>query len=157
MVKVTIDGTTVEVPRHYTILKAAQQAGIHIPTMCYDPRLKPFGACRMCLVQVKGGRGLATACTHPVAPDMEVTTRTEQIAHNRKTLLELLLTYHPLDCPTCDKGGECTLQNLTFEYGPQFSRLEAEKRNAVVDDRSPLIQIDNNLCVLCEKCVEDPV
>ncbi|OIO60963.1 MAG: hypothetical protein COX57_06090 [Alphaproteobacteria bacterium CG_4_10_14_0_2_um_filter_63_37] len=153
LVKVTIDGKTVEVPRDHTILQAAEVAGVDIPTMCFDPRIKPFGACRMCLVQVEGGRGLATACTHPVMPDMVVTTQTEQIAANRKTLLELLLTYHPLDCPTCDKGGECTLQNLSFAHGPQTSRLEAPKHHYTVDDRSPLIQIDNNLCVLCEKCV----
>ena len=154
MINLTIDGVPVSVPSGSTILEAAQTVGIEIPYLCHEERLRPFGACRICLVEVKGGRGPIPACTTPVAPDMEVTTSNEHIDQLRRNVLELLLIHHPLDCPVCDKAGECTLQDLVYKYGPTDNRyLYGQNRFADnIDNRSPFIERNNNRCVLCGAC-----
>ncbi|HDH96802.1 MAG TPA: 2Fe-2S iron-sulfur cluster binding domain-containing protein, partial [Proteobacteria bacterium] len=154
-IKVTIDGVEVEVEQGTTVLQAARKAGIEIPTLCYDERLAPFGACRLCVVQVEQmGARLVPACSSPVVDGWIVHTDTPLLQKIRKTVLELLLVHHPLDCPICDKAGECKLQQLAFRYGPDRNRfLYGQERFAdPVDMRSPLIERDTNRCVLCGLC-----
>ena len=154
MIRLAIDGVPVEVSAGTTILEAALQVGIDIPYLCHEQRIRPFGACRICLVEVKGGRGPVPACTTPAGPNMEVTTSNETIDRLRRNVLELLLVHHPLDCPVCDKAGECKLQDLVYKYGPVQNRyLYGQDRfEDPIDNRSPFIQRNNNRCVLCGAC-----
>ncbi len=153
MVTVKIDGIEVQVEPNKTILEAAEKAGVHIPILCHDKILKPFGACRVCLVEVKNNPKLMTACTTPVADGMEITTTNEKLAKIRKTLIELLLINHPLDCPVCDKGGECLLQDLTYEFGVSQVRFDPNPNDTPVDHTNPFIERDIDRCVLCGRCV----
>ena len=153
-ITVTIDGQTVSVPPGTVILEAARSIGIEIPSLCYYAKLSKLGACRLCLVEVERMRGLQTACTTVVRPEMVVRTNTPEIIKARRGVLEFLLTNHPLDCPVCDKGGECELQDLAFGYGPGESRYVEErrhKRKAV--PLGPTIIMDEERCVLCRRCV----
>ncbi len=153
-ITVTIDGQTVSVPPGTVILEAARSIGIEIPSLCYYAKLSKLGACRLCLVEVERMRGLQTACTTVVRPEMVVRTNTPEIIKARRGVLEFLLTNHPLDCPVCDKGGECELQELAFGYGPGESRYVEErrhKRKAV--PLGPTIIMDEERCVLCRRCV----
>ncbi|HWI66012.1 MAG TPA: NADH-quinone oxidoreductase subunit NuoG [Symbiobacteriaceae bacterium] len=151
---VTIDGRTVQVPRGTLLVEAAKKAGIEIPVFCYHPKLDPAGVCRMCLVAVEKIPKPQTACTTPVADGMVVHTNTEQIQNLRKGALEFLLINHPLDCPVCDKGGECDLQDLTFAHGPSTSRLQDAKiRKDKAVDLGNFIVLDNERCILCRRCV----
>ncbi|MBU1208845.1 MAG: NADH-quinone oxidoreductase subunit NuoG [Proteobacteria bacterium] len=153
MLKVTIDNKEVGVKEDATILEAAQEAGIKIPTLCYHKRLLPFGACRVCLVEVEGMPGrLIPSCTTPVTNGMVVRTSTTTVIKARKTVLELLLVNHPLDCPVCDKGGECSLQDLVYEYEVTSNRFQDKKFDFPVDFYSPLIERNLNRCILCGKC-----
>ena len=117
MVNLTIDGVPVSVPPGTMILAAAEKAGIKIPTLCQNKRLLPFGACRICVVQQKGRRGLIPACFNPVRNGMEILTQTPDLIKARRIQLQLILISHPLECPVCDAGGQCQLQNLVYEYG----------------------------------------
>lgn len=153
MVTLKIDGIQVEVPKDYTILQAAEKAGVHIPVLCHDARLNPFGACRVCLIEAVGNPRMMTACTTPVAPDMDILTNTEKLQRIRKTVIELLLVNHPLECPVCDKGGECTLQDLTYEVGLTKVRFDAKPADTPVDHTNPFIERDVDRCVLCGRCV----
>ncbi|HEY8498575.1 MAG TPA: molybdopterin-dependent oxidoreductase, partial [Limnochordales bacterium] len=153
-VTVTIDGRTVQVPPGTLLVEAARQAGVHIPVFCYHPRLKPAGVCRMCLVKVEKMPKLVPACTTPVADGMAVSTRDPEVREMQQAVLEFLLINHPLDCPVCDKGGECELQDLTFKYGPAVSRLadgKVRRRKAV--ELGPFIVLDEERCILCRRCV----
>ena len=154
MVTVTIDGRTVQVPAGTLVVEAARRAGVHIPVFCYHPRLKPAGVCRMCLVKVEKMPKLVPACTTPVTDGMVVDTRHPEVREIQQAVLEFLLINHPLDCPVCDKGGECELQDLTFKYGPATSRLadgKVRRRKAV--DLGPFIVLDEERCILCRRCV----
>ena len=154
MIRLTIDQKEVHVPEGTTILEAAAQAGIRIPTLCYHEKLLPFGACRICVVEVEQMKGrLTPACSTPVTEGMVVRTSTEQITMARKTVLELLLIHHPLDCPFCDKGGECQLQDLVYEYGVAHNRYKDKKSAHPIDYVSPLVERNTNRCVLCGMCV----
>lgn len=153
MVTVKIDGIEVQVPANTTILDAAKEAGVHIPVLCHDSRLNPFGACRVCLVEAAGNPKLMAACTTPVMDKMEVLTNTDKLKKVRRTTIELLLVNHPLECPVCDKGGECTLQDLTFETGVTKVRFDAKPKDTVVDHTNPFIERDIDRCVLCGRCV----
>ena len=130
LVTVTIDGREIQVPKGTLLVEAAKQAGIEIPVFCYHPKLKPVGACRMCLVEIEKMPRLQTACTSPVADGMVVSTKSEQVIAAQTGVIELLLANHPLDCPICDKGGECPLQDNTFKFGLGTSRFTEEKRHA---------------------------
>ena len=154
-VTITINGTTVEAPKGTMLVDAATAAGIEIPIFCYEPRLgPPIGACRMCLVEVEGMRGLQTACSTPVAPDMVVNTVSDAARDAQDGVLELLLANHPLDCPVCDKGGECPLQDRTFRLGPGESRTQEPKRHFPKPlDLSPLVALDRERCITCFRCV----
>jgi NADH-quinone oxidoreductase subunit G len=153
MVKVTIDGKTVEVPKGELLIKAAQEHGTYIPRFCWHERMKPVGMCRMCLVEVEGVRGLPPACTTPVADGMVVNTLSDAVKSAQDGVLEFLLINHPLDCPVCDRGGECPLQDTTLAFGPGESRFTEEKRHwekpiAVSD----LVLLDRERCIQCARC-----
>ena len=156
-----IDGIAVEVPAGTMIVEAAKKLGIDIPTFCYDERLKSVGACRMCLVEVEKSPKLVASCATPVAQNMIVHTKSPKVLKARKGVLEFLLINHPLDCPTCDKGGECPLQNLTYDHGPTNTRYKENKIRFIEDinrkfDDKPLgpeILLCSNRCIMCFKCV----
>lgn len=154
-ISLTIDGQEVRCPAGWTIYRAAAAAGIHIPTFCDHSKLVPVGACRTCLVEVEGMRGLQTSCTVPVRQGLVVRVHTSPVAVKaRHAMIEFLLTNHPLDCPVCDKGGECTLQDQAMADGPGVSRYVEEKRHK--SKRYPLgdrIVLDQERCVLCWRCI----
>jgi predicted molibdopterin-dependent oxidoreductase YjgC len=153
MVTLTIDGVQVSVPPGTMILDAAARAGIKIPTLCNNKRLVPYGACRMCVVQQKGRRGFLMACFNPVRNGMEILTSTPEIIKARRIQLQLILISHPLDCPVCDAGGWCDLQNLVYEYGVADNPFKGEKTDLPVDHVSPFIERYPNRCILCGMCV----
>ncbi len=153
MVNLTIDGKEITVSKTATIYEAAQEAGVIIPVLCYAKKLLPYGACRVCLVEVEQMKGrLIPACTTPVTEGMVVTTMSDEIKKVRQTVLEFLLVNHVIDCPVCDKGGECDLQDLTYEYEVVKNRFEGEKFDLPTDEVNPLIERNMNRCVLCGKC-----
>lgn len=153
MVNLTIDDRQVTAPKTATIYEAAKLNGINIPILCHDDKLKPFGACRMCLVEVEQMKGRQIpACTTPVTEGMIIHTATADIIKARKMVLELLLLNHPIDCPVCDKGGDCDLQDLTYDYQVNGNRFTDEKFHHQIDYNNPLIERDMNRCVLCGKC-----
>jgi NADH-quinone oxidoreductase chain G len=154
LVTLTINGREVQVPKGTLVVEAAKQVGIEIPIFCYHPKLKPVGACRMCLVEIEKMPRLQTACTSPVAEGMVVTTNSDQVVEAQKGVIELLLANHPLDCPICDKGGECPLQDNTFNFGLGTSRFTEDKRTA--EKALPLsdrIVLDRERCIMCYRCV----
>ncbi|WP_231963419.1 2Fe-2S iron-sulfur cluster-binding protein [Thermosulfidibacter takaii] len=153
MVKVTIDGITVEVPAEATILQAAMKAGVDIPYFCYHPFLKPAGLCRMCLVEVEGVPKLQPACVTQVRDGMVVKTNTERVKIAREGIIEFQLLHHPLDCPICDQAGECQLQDITFRYGKTTSRFVDEKELYPTKFYGPLIVHEQSRCILCKRCV----
>ncbi len=153
MIELTINDKKISVEDGTTILKAAQQNGIHIPNMCFDKRLRPYGGCRLCVVEVEGQPRLFASCSTPAAPNMIVKTDTPKLRKARQTVLELLLIHHPLDCPICDKAGECDLQDIAYEYGKPEGRFIRHRKAAPPDVRGPLIELTANRCILCGKCV----
>lgn len=154
MIRLTIDGQEVTVPEGTMIVDAAAKLGIDVPIYCYHQALGPLGACRMCLVEVEKMPKLATACTTAVADGMAVHTQGAAVDKGRKGVLEFLLINHPLDCPVCDKGGECYLQDYTFEYGPAGGRFQEPKIEKVKDGPiNDFVLIDQERCVLCQRCV----
>ena len=156
LVQVTIDERTVQVPKGTGLVETAQAAGIEIPVFCYEPRLGPaVGACRMCLVEVEGMPKLQAGCTLAAQDGMVVRTArsSKQAAEGQNATLEFILVNHPLDCPVCDKGGECPLQDLTFRYGPGSTRMVFPKRTFEKPiPISPLIALDRERCILCYRC-----
>ncbi|MBP1717459.1 MAG: putative anaerobic dehydrogenase [Deltaproteobacteria bacterium] len=153
MVTLKIDGIEVTVPPGTMILEAAAKAGIRIPTLCHNKRLIPFGACRICVVQQKGRRGLIPACFNPVRNGMEILTNSPEIIQARRTQLQLILIDHAVECPICDAGGRCQLQNLVYEYGVADNPFKGPKANWPVDHVSPFIERNLNRCILCGRCV----
>jgi len=155
-VTVTIDERSVQVPKGTGMVETAQLAGIEIPVFCYEPRLgAPVGACRMCLVEVEGMPKLQAGCTLTAQDGMVVrTARSSKLsAQGQNATLEFILLNHPLDCPVCDKGGECPLQDLTFRYGPGNTRMTFQKRTFEKPiPVSPLIALDRERCILCYRC-----
>src|SRR5918997_1353437 len=153
LVTLTIDGREVKVPNGTLIVEAAKTVGIEIPVFCYHPKLKPVGACRMCLVEIEKVPRLQTACTSPVSEGNVIHTTSANVIAAQNGVLELLLANHPLDCPICDKGGECPLQDNTFKYGLGVSRFTEEKRH--LDKALPLsdrIVLDRERCIMCYRC-----
>lgn len=155
LVTFELNGRTVSAPPGTMLVDAAYAAGVEIPIFCYEPRLgPPIGACRMCLVEIEGMRGLQTACNTPVAQDMVVTTNSPVVKDAHDGVLELLLANHPLDCPVCDKGGECPLQDRTFRFGPGKSRFVEPKRHWPKPlELSSRIALDRERCIRCFRCV----
>ena len=152
-IDITINDQHVSVPKGTLVVEAAKQIGIEIPVFCYHEKLGPFGCCRMCLVEVEKMPKLTTACTQTVMPDMVVRTTSPKVTKAQQGVLEFTLLNHPLDCPVCDKGGECPLQNNTFKYGPGDTRMEFERVNRdKATPLSPVITIDRERCIACQRC-----
>ncbi len=154
LIHLTIDDIPVAVPPGTLVWAAAQQVGIEIPIYCYHPKMPPLGACRMCFVEIeKVPKPPQTACTTPVSEGMVVHTKTEKVLKARRGTLEFLLINHPLDCPICDKGGECDLQDFTLRHGPGGTRFDLHKRHypkpIPVSDR---VMLDRERCILCQRC-----
>ncbi len=153
VVTLTIDGREVQAPRGELLIKAAQRHGTYIPRFCWHERMKPVGMCRMCLVQVEGMRGLQISCATPVADGMVVSTESEAVKTAQDGVLEFLLINHPLDCPVCDRGGECPLQDQTLAFGPGESRFIEEKRHFEKPvPISSLVLLDRERCIQCGRC-----
>jgi NADH-quinone oxidoreductase subunit G len=153
LVTLTIDGRSIQAPAGMLVIDAAKRSGIEVPAFCYYEGLTLQAACRMCLVEVEKMPKLMTACTLPVAEGMVVRSETPQVAAARKSMLEFLLANHPLDCPVCDKGGECELQDMTFRYGAGESRFTEMKVHVDEKQWSPVVFFDNPRCILCYRCV----
>jgi NADH-quinone oxidoreductase subunit G len=155
MVTFTIDGLEVTAPQNSMLVDAAKHGDVEIPVFCYEPKLgAPVGACRMCLVEIEGIPKLQTGCSTPVKDGMVVHTQTDRVRHAQEAVVEFLLINHPLDCPVCDKGGECPLQDISFGWGGGRSRFIEPKRHFQKPlALSPLIAIDRERCILCYRCV----
>ena len=173
-VRVTINGRTVQVPAGTLITDAARAAEVHIPVFCSHSKLPPLGACRICLVEIglpkrdRDGKPVLgadgrpeiawnpkpqTGCTTPVSEGMVVATDSPVAVKARKGIMEFLLVNHPLDCPVCDEGGECQLQDLAFAFGADFSRMNDAKRTFVSENLGPVVKKEANRCIVCMRCV----
>ena len=152
-IHLTIDGKPVTAAPGTLIINAAKQVGIEIPSFCYYDGLTLQAACRMCLVEVDKTPKPQVACTLPVSEGMVVHTDTPVVHAARKGMVEFLLTNHPLDCPVCDKGGECELQDMTFRYGMGESRFLEQKQHVDEQQWSPVVFYDKPRCILCYRCV----
>jgi predicted molibdopterin-dependent oxidoreductase YjgC len=152
--QITIDGTTLQAEAGTTILEVARENGIYIPTLCYHPRLLPIGSCRLCVVEIEGADKPMTACTTLVQDGIVVHTQTDRLNRLRRDALKLILTYHPLDCPQCDAGGACELQNLVFEFGIDQQEYQATKSTQGMREfATPLIRQWGDRCVMCLRCI----
>ncbi len=152
-VKFTVDGKQLTAPAGTLLIDACKSAGIEIPAFCYYPGLSLQAACRMCVVRIEKMPKLQTACTTPIAEGMVVQTETPEIAQARKATLQMLLGNHPLDCPVCDAGGECELQDMTFKYGAADSFYTEPKNHREEQQWSPVVYFDRPRCILCYRCV----
>jgi NADH dehydrogenase/NADH:ubiquinone oxidoreductase subunit G len=154
LVKITIDGKEVEVPAGISVLEAAERIGIHIPRLCHDPDLSDVGACRLCVVEVEGMRNLPASCVTIVTDGMVVRTNTDPVMEARKTILELLVANHPLDCLTCEKLGDCALAEYCYQYGvTENTFINPEKHSYELEDSNPFFVRDLNKCIVCGRCI----
>lgn len=154
MIKLNIDGKTIEVAEGTTVLDAAKKLNIEIPTLCHHPKLTPFGGCRLCIVDIKGIPRPVTSCTTPVGEGMEITTTNPEIERMRKTIMELILSDHPYECMTCERAGDCTLQELAYFYGIKENRFSGERRIYTTRDGNPFIERNLEKCIMCGRCVK---
>jgi NADH-quinone oxidoreductase subunit G len=155
LVTITLDGRQVQAKEGELVIAAAEREGVYIPRFCYHPRMRPVAMCRMCLVEISSPKGmmLQPACYVPVADGQEVVTTSEAVKKVQDGVLEFLLINHPLDCPVCDKGGECPLQDQTMAYGPGESRFVEEKRHFAKPIRlSSVVDLDRERCIQCDRC-----
>lgn len=153
MVNIKINGMALSVPQGSTILEAARYAGIEIPTLCYLKKINAIGACRICVVEVKGARSLVAACVYPVNEGMEIFTNTPAVRKSRKTTLELILSNHDRKCLSCVRSGSCELQKLCNEYGVDESKYAGVITPSEIDDSAAHLVRDNKKCILCRRCV----
>jgi NADH dehydrogenase/NADH:ubiquinone oxidoreductase subunit G len=149
----TINGKPVEARKGMTVLEAARSAGVYIPTLCADPDLEPYGACRLCVVEIDGLRGLPTSCTTPATNGMVVHTETSAVKGVRKTALELLIADHPAECLTCIKNQNCELQKVAAYLGITEEHFPKTTRKFDIDISNPFFNLDRNKCILCARCV----
>jgi formate dehydrogenase alpha subunit len=155
-ITLTVDGREVIVPKGLTVLETAQKADIYVPTLCHDPRLKPFGACRMCIVQIEGIRGLPTSCTTPAEEGMVVHSETEEIQRVRRSIVEIAVANHPYDCLVCNNSDGCELLKVARYVGvdnKSVGRLRRDPLTRPLDTSNPAFDMDPNKCILCGKCV----
>ncbi len=152
-VTITVDGKKITAPAGTLLIEACKAVGIEVPSFCYYPGLALQAACRMCLVRIEKMPKLQTACTVPITDGMVVTTESDEVRQARKSMIELLLGNHPLDCPVCDAGGECELQDMTFKYGAAESRYMEGKLHKEEQQWSPVVFFDRPRCILCYRCV----
>ena len=153
MLEIEIDGKKLTVPGGSTVMDAANSIGVHIPHFCYHKKLSIAASCRMCLVQVEKAPKPLPACATPVTDGMKVFTHSDQAVNAQKGVMEFLLINHPLDCPICDQGGECSLQDLAVGYGQTGSVYTEEKRVVADKDLGPLIATEMTRCIHCSRCV----
>src|SRR5579859_4465251 len=152
-VNLTVDGKKFSAPAGTLLIEACKSVGIEVPSFCYYPNLSLQGACRMCLVKIEKMPKLQTACTTVVSEGMIVTTDSPEVKQARKSMVEMLLANHPLDCPVCDAGGECELQDMTFSYGAAESKFMDAKNHKDEQQWSPIVYFDRPRCILCYRCV----
>jgi NADH-quinone oxidoreductase subunit G len=152
-VNLTVDGKKVTAPAGTLLIEACKSVGIEVPSFCYYPNLSLQGACRMCLVKIEKMPKLQTACTMVISEGMIVTTESDEVKQARKSMIEMLLGNHPLDCPVCDAGGECELQDMTFSYGAAESKFMEAKNHKDEQQWSPVVFFDRPRCILCFRCV----
>ena len=152
MVNLKIDNIPVSVPAGTTVLEAARNAGIKIPSLCFLKDINEIGACRICVVEVKGAKSLVASCVYPVSEGMEVFTNTEKVRHSRQLTLELILSNHRMDCLTCSRSGRCELQDLARDLGIDAVRYAADNLPPQIEDSAPHLVRDNSKCVLCRRC-----
>lgn len=152
-ITLTIDGKEVQAPKGSTVLEACRYNGIKIPTLCHDPELSSPGGCRMCVVEIEKMRNLPASCVTEAMQGMVVRTKSENVIEARRTVLELLVANHPLDCMTCEKMGNCSLAEYAYEYGVKGDVFVGEKTQYPIDDSNQFIVRDMNKCILCGKCV----
>ena len=150
--KVTINGKDIECKPHETILQVAKRGNVYIPTLCHDDRLEPYGGCRLCIVDVKNAPRPLPACTTPVENNMIVTTETDALRKIRANIVDLLLSNHPNDCMRCEATGDCTLQDLSYEYNVKGARFYGKKWNLPIREDNPFITFEPNKCILCGRC-----
>ena len=153
VLKIEINGRPLEVPPGTSIIKAADDAGIYIPRFCYHKKLSVAANCRMCLVDMEGGRKPLPACATPVSEGMKIYTKSPKALAYQKAVMEFLLINHPLDCPICDQGGECELQDTAMGFGGDVSRYNQGKRSVPKKDIGPLVETDLTRCIHCTRCV----
>jgi predicted molibdopterin-dependent oxidoreductase YjgC len=151
-INLTIDGKAIKARQGSNVLEAALAAGIYIPNLCYDPDLKPYGGCRMCLVEIQGMRGLPTACTTMIAEGMAVKTYSPELDQVRRDTLQLLLANHPTDCLTCVKNQRCELQKVAAYMGVTERTLRRTSGEKAVDESNPFFKLERNYCILCGRC-----
>jgi predicted molibdopterin-dependent oxidoreductase YjgC len=152
-ITLTVNGKEISGIKGQTVLEVFRDNGIHIPTLCYHPKMPPYGGCRLCIVEIEKMRGLVPACTTPVADGMVVQTHTEQVVRVRKSVLELLLAYGNHNCLLCESNGDCELQDLVYEHGIETVRFQGDFEPIPVDDSNAMIARDLSKCVLCGRCV----
>src|SRR3954465_6752027 len=152
-VNLTIDGNKITAPAGALLIEVCKSIGIEVPAFCYYPGLSLQAACRMCLVEIEKMPKMQTACRGRITAGMLVTTESEKVKQARKSMLELLLGNHPLDCPVCDAGGECELQDMTFKYGAPTSQYVETKQHRHDQHWSPGVFFDRPRCILCYRCV----
>ncbi|MEK7307819.1 MAG: 2Fe-2S iron-sulfur cluster-binding protein, partial [Nitrospirota bacterium] len=153
MISITINEKEIQLDEPVTVLKAAKRAGIKIPTLCHHELLEAYGGCRLCVVEVERMPKLQNACTLMAADGMVIRTESEVISAVRRGILEFLLINHPLDCPYCDKAGECELQDLVNKYGPSVGRYKEEKRKVPESHEDQIFTRNMERCVVCTRCV----
>src|SRR5438132_683203 len=153
MLKIEVDGRPVEVPQGATVMDATNQLGVYVPHFCYHRKLSIAANCRMCLVEVEKSPKPLPACATPVTAGMKIWTKTAKVKEAQKSVMEFLLINHPLDCPICDQGGECELQDVSLEYGDDVSHFREAKRVVVDQELGPLIASDMTRCIQCTRCV----
>ena len=153
LVTLKIDDKEVKVKQGTTILQAAKQAGIDIPTLCFLKDINEVGDCRMCIVEVDGRKGFATSCIQKAEEGMVVHTHSPAVMEARRVILDLILSNHHRDCLTCSRNGNCELQALAMKFNVQHVEFEGEMTEHKVDDKSPAIMRDFNKCILCRRCV----
>ena len=153
MAKIEIDGNIFEAENGKTIIEVADEAGIHIPRFCYHKKLSVAANCRMCLVEVANQRKTVPACATPITDGMQVFTKSEAAKFSQAAVMEFLLINHPLDCPVCDQGGECELQDVSMGFGLDSSEYDEEKRAVADDNLGSLIATEMTRCIQCTRCV----
>ena len=153
MINLKINDIPVTVPEGTSILQAAKAANIEIPSLCYLKDINCIGACRVCVVEIRGRRGLTAACTYPVEEGLEVLTNTAAVRASRKTTIELILSTHRKKCLSCVRGNHCELQKLAYDYGIDEDHFKGEEPAYEIDDATPYVVRDNNKCIQCLRCV----
>ena len=151
LVTVIINNMPIKVPNTFTVLQACEQASVEVPRFCYHPKLKIAGNCRMCLVEVEGVPKPVASCTHKIHDGISIHTNNHVVRAAREGVMEFLLINHPLDCPICDHGGECDLQDQSMKYGRGYSQYMQEKRAVKDKDMGPLIKTHMNRCIHCTR------